>query len=513
MIQGLSIDAPHERLAEALGDTDARGAIEAQLPPYLQQHRWFGGASRNLTEAVIQRWVPVEADGVSACLCVASVTDSTGLETEHQLWLALEVASDVGSDLGVRPIVDALSLDGVRAEFLRLSLSGETREGHRARLVCNPTAPAAARCDGPSRLLGVEQSNSSIAYGDACILKVYRRLEQGPNPEVELSRYLTTEGGFTATPQVYATARLEGPDGYGADALMVQAFVPNEGDGWEWALGAARKALAAVEDPDAPHGTDDMHRWLKMEQQTIAAAESLGRTTAQMHAAFARATGEDLQPQPVGREDFDLWNRMLQQEADATAALQTEAFERAEFKFVTQDGPAGWVKKITTVYVPDAGLKTRVHGDYHLGQVLRSESDFVVVDFEGEPARSLDERRSRQHPLVDVAGMLRSWNYAALTASQEFDSSNADETWTWSHAEMWGEIVRGYFLEAYWIEADAALPRFLPPDKKSLRTLLTFFELRKALYEVRYELNNRPDWAWIPEAAVKRFAGDWDRWD
>lgn len=475
----LTIPAQYARMADALEDPEARASLEAGLPDLLRGQRWFGGGARQLTATRIERWAPVDAAGASACLCIVSATDTAGARTEHALWLL--AGEPVGADLRIRPVTEALESEAVRAEALRLALSGAELRGHDAALVGEPTGADTPGCEGPGRLMGVEQSNTSIVYGAACFLKTYRRLEHGPNPEVEMTRYLTAEAGFAAAPRVFAVGRLEGADGYSADVLMVQAYVSNYGDGWTWAVEAARRALVAAPAPNS----DVMHEWLQTEQDTLQAAASLGTITAQMHAALARATGEGMSPAPVTDADFELWNRTLQRESRPVAATM-ESFPQT----------------IAPVSFPNAGLKTRVHGDYHLGQVLRTDDGFVVVDFEGEPARPLRDRRSLQHPLVDVAGMLRSWNYAALTASHELDST-AGRGITVDEADEWESIVRYYFLESYWAQASIAEPAFLPADRVNARRLLTFFELRKALYEVQYERSYRPDWAWIPETAVR----------
>lgn len=524
----LSIPRRHARLADALADADARAELEAALPGYIRPQRWFGGRTRQLATARLERWVALPS---GACLAVVAVVDGAGGRTEHQLALA------AGEPEGARrPVRDALESGAARAELLAVALGGESIRGHRLSLHPEPTGLAAPGCGGEGSLLGVEQSNSSVAYDDACILKLYRRLERGPNPDAELGRYLSGESGFAGVPALLTTVRLEGPDGFRADALAVQRFVPNRGDGWAWALKAAGRAL------DAAAGPVEMRRWLGEERATLVRAELLGETTALLHATLAAASAPALRPEPATGEDAAAWREALRREAGETlrmieaagpddAALRAAVSGIARGNAVREDGPpararrargethdggvllgraGGRAGRDATVDAPavgdlddrgdrDAtayGLKTRVHGDYHLGQVLDTDAGFVVLDFEGEPRRTLRERRALGHPLVDVAGMARSWQYAAHTAARERGVGASDAAAAWERAAR-ERFVRGYL--------DAAAANGAPwlPTEPSVRDgLLRLFELTKALYEVRYELDNRPEWVSIPAAAV-----------
>lgn len=479
------IDARYDRLEVALHDSHERDALELQLPGYLHAQRWFGGQSRAIQQAVLERWVELEKTG--ACICVVSVTDTNGVRTEHQLYLIAGPEED-----GQRPVLDALTASEVRAELLALVLSGEGREGYRADLVCELVSSETEVCTGEGRLVGVEQSNSSIVYGNACILKVYRRLEHGENPDVELGTYLTREAGFSGVPSVLASARLESADGYSVVALMLQQYVPNQGDGWAWALENAGRAMS-----ESGNG-DELRQWLQGERRSLEGAAALGETTALLHTALAAATAEGLQPVPVSEDDLAAWQEELRQEASETySTVKQVGLDEPELREVLQ--------RIAEMEGTDggsdvAGLKMRVHGDYHLGQVLRTENGFVVLDFEGEPARTLPERRALQHPLVDVAGMVRSWSYAAHTAGQRANNQELSEDWE--------RPMRERFLGAYFQTAASANREFLPGEDDVRVHLLSLFELRKALYEIRYELNNRPEWVSIPAAAVVRLSRD-----
>ena len=467
-------------LAAALGDPALRAALAAQLPDWLRARRWFGGQTRQIASVDVVGWVPLP-DGV--ILALITVSDVSGDTSRHPLLLAAT------PDGAVR---DGLELPEIRSYLLEQLLAGATLQGERLRIVGMPLGATPAIDTGTSRVVGVEQSNTSIIYGDRAIVKVYRRLVAGPNPEVELGRYLT-EAGFAAVPRLFATAQLVGQDGFVADLLVLQEFVSNDGDGWAWAVAAAKRALAATKTPEA------LVAWLNAEKTTFDHAAALGETTAQLHATLAAAKGDDLSPQPVTADDRAAWLATLRREADATlAALDRRGHSDQALR--TAVAAAG---RLTLADVAHGGLRIRVHGDYHLGQVLLGQGShgtqgWVILDFEGEPARSLAERRRRQSPLVDVAGMVRSWGYAAHSASAELGTATA------ALAERWEATVRARFLAAYWAAAGRATVPFLPPAAIDRAALLRVFEVQKALYEVRYEINNRPDWLHIPAGAVRR---------
>ncbi len=473
----LRLPAGGADLAVVLGDPAQRAALAAQLPDWLRARRWFGGQTRQIANVEFVGWVPLP-QGVA--LTMIAVADADGDTSRHPLLLA---AAPDGT------LRDGLELPSIRAYLLEQLLAGGTIAGQGLRVVGVPLGAAPQIDAAISRVVGVEQSNTSIIYGDRAIMKVYRRLVAGTNPEVELGRYLT-EAGFGAVPHLFATAQLVGPDGFAADLLVLQAFVPNDGDGWAWAVAAARRALTASATPET------LVAWLDDEKTTLAYAAALGETTAQLHATLAAATGDDLEPEPVMTDDRAAWLTTLCREANETLdALDRQG--HAEGALRTAVAAAG---RLALVDVANGGLRTRVHGDYHLGQVLLGQGaqGWIILDFEGEPARSLAERRQRQSPLVDVAGMVRSWGYAAHSASAELGTAAT------ALAERWEATVRTHFLAAYWAATERATVPFLPPSAADRAALLRVFEVQKALYEVRYEINNRPTWLHIPAGAVRR---------
>lgn len=487
----LQLDPTAHDLAQALPHAATHAALAAQLPEWLRAQRWFGGQTRQLTEVQIEGWLPLDAGaGERAVLCAIAATDHLGHTTRHPLFLTANAAGVVS---------EALERPALRQRLLDLLLSGGELRGPGLILRGEPTStPLAIGADTPSRLIGAEQSNSSLVYGEQAILKIYRRLETGPNPEVELGRYLSVEAGLDAIPPVYASGRLLAdptvagtlPADFDAALLILQAFVPNDGDGWSWALAQASAAYTAAETPTA------LTAWLQAEGTTLDAASNLGRVTARMHAALAQATG-DLAPVPVEPGDLATWASGVGQEAQETTA----ALARAEHADPNLLRAVESAQVFPPPEVADGGLQTRVHGDYHLGQVIRGANGWMLLDFEGEPARPLVWRRRHQHPLADVAGMVRSWDYAARAALGNRATGGA-------LADTWGTAMRAAFLAAYWAEAEAAPVSFLPGNAADRAAILRLFELTKALYEVRYELNNRPTMTTIPGDAVMRLLVD-----
>jgi trehalose synthase-fused probable maltokinase len=288
---------------------------------------------------------------------------------------------------------------------------------------------------------------------------VYRLLEAGENPDLEISAFLT-EAGFADTPPVAGGLAYQPDGGEPAAAAMLQAFVPSTGDAWS-------AMLAALAD-DPARATD--------------LAATVGAVTASMHRALAsRPDHPSFPSRPATVEETAAWRASAERQlAQAVTAVGGAFHDR-----LVELAPAATARFADTfgAATGDASV-TRIHGDYHLGQILaRADGGLSVIDFEGEPARPLAERREPGSPLRDVAGLLRSLDYAARTAERADPAFGAD---------AWLEEARGAFMTAYGTLDD------------SERALLDAFELEKACYEVRYEANNRVDWLWLPLAAVER---------
>jgi trehalose synthase-fused probable maltokinase len=369
------------------------------------------------------------------------------------------------------------------------------------------------------RRLSVEQSNTSIVLDDTYILKFFRQLEDGPNPDLEIGLYLTERTEYRGMPQVQGGMAYQSAGGTETTVAMLQDFIANDGDGWTHGLQAARDFLAALrrrrwrQAPSAlaAAGPLQLARAEPPENFTAAAGEfparvaELGRRTALFHRALAgdRRRRSDFTPQAMTTADLEVL-------ADGCARRVREVLEHLNGRMGTLSdaertladrvlaaGPGLLARFQQLPDLHDAGQLIRIHGDYHLGQVLATESGWLLLDFEGEPLRPLAERRERQSPLKDVAGMIRSFDYAAQTVRHELTEQwprRSEPVAAWS--AVWSRWTAAAFVAGYLEAMDDRLP--LATGSAAREALLDAFLLDKAFYELYYELNNRPDWVHIP---------------
>jgi len=381
-----------------------------------------------------------------------------------------------------------------------------------------------------SRVGSAEQSNTSIVYGDHLILKLFRRLQPGENPDVEIGRFLTEVARFQHIPPFMGEIAVMQRDGKKTSMAMLQGLVSNEGDGWKWFLGQLAEFFPAVASLPAPpearapsFGEEyELPREIcKHAAASLEAAALLGCRTGQMHLALATPTDDPaFAAEPFTAED-------LARDARRIEVQIVSALEALKQKIATLEDPItdhaalllsrrvellGRARAITSVEA--AGQRIRIHGDYHLGQTLRTHGlvskegtnagDFVLLDFEGEPARTMVERRQKQSPLKDVAGMLRSFSYAAFSGLDHYLKENPDaendrerlSAW----AVCWQNAVSSEFLRAY--RTTVVVNPALLPSPQQAQSLLSAYLFEKALYELLYELNNRPAWLPIPLAGI-----------
>jgi len=367
----------------------------------------------------------------------------------------------------------------------------------------------------PSRVASAEQSNTSILYGGQFILKLFRRLQPGENPDVEIGRFLTEVAHFPHIAPFMGEIAMTRDGGAKTTLAMLQGLVANDGDGWEWFLDQAAEFFASGAAVDLS-STD----WALL--KSMQAAGLLGQRTAEMHMALATPTDDRaFAAEPFTAED-------LARDADRIEAQAGSAFDALRRKLADLDeATADDAARLLTrrqeilarardlVQLKAAGRRIRIHGDYHLGQTLHlaeypadpnaKQGDFVLLDFEGEPARPLAERRRKQSPLKDVAGMLRSFSYAARAALDRYLESEAAQTARRldqlpALARAWEHAASTAFLRSW--QSTVASQSGLVPSPEDSQPLLTAYMLEKALYELLYELNNRPAWVGIPLTGI-----------
>ena len=352
------------------------------------------------------------------------------------------------------------------------------------------------------RRLGAEQSNTSIVFGSRKVMKLYRRLQPGVHPELEVARFLTEVAGFQNTPALLGSAEYVAKDGTPTALAVLQRFVRNQGDAWQWTLGLLRRELDVMAvSPEAEQPAEAFSPYAPI-------ATALGRRTGELHRAFATPTDDPaFAAEPLGLDDLAVvagdaraqGERAFRALERLPATAPEGAREAAQMLIARRDACFAAIERLART--PVEAVKTRIHGDYHLGQVLIVQDDVMIVDFEGEPSRPAEERRAKGAPIRDVAGMLRSFAYAAETAARDV-AKRFPEAGGRAHAAAaaWRELATGLFMEAY--EAAAAQSPVWIADEAGRARLLRLHLLAKALYEVNYEAANRPDWIEIPVRGV-----------
>jgi maltose alpha-D-glucosyltransferase/alpha-amylase len=501
------------------GDTTApiAAAIAAltssQLLAFLGKQRWFAAkgaapSDARVASSIIAPW----GDGAFALTRVAVTVASA--DQVYQLPLALRAVTPPAAPSSAIITKDQASggilFDAVYDSDFRLGLAsalaaGVTLHGSAGtRWVAESAHPA--RFIVPenvqTRLAGAEQSNTSVVIGDFAILKLLRTLKVGTHPDVEVTRFLTTRAGFANTPALLATMHFEGEDDVMTSGT-VQTYLVGASDAWSYALERGRPYFTA------PANREPVNAFLDD-------ATRLGAVTRAMHDALA---SDDDDPafaaEPATPEDLDRWAQRTQRSVrDALSLLEGQLGSPAFSKMRVAEAQAlvkrrghfiDWIDEIDDALGDDLGMQIRVHGDYHLGQVLHTPGgDFSIIDFEGEPARPLEERRAKTSPLRDVAGMLRSFAYAAATLAMSVEQT-LDMATRELRSARWERDVRMAYLSGYLAKSDGDdAPDILPEDDEHVRSLIALFEAEKAFYELTYELNNRPDWAWIPMRGISK---------
>jgi len=512
---------------DVMRGTGNRAPLNRVLPSYLANRRWFRDKARQIRNTEIADVIPIPAPGGIRSATVGSVVvvrvhldqglpETYLLTVSHAVdeaaaevrkWRSESIMCDITSAEGEGVLYDGLSEPGFAKALLEAMGKRRHLAGRTGRIVSVPSRGLRKLREGidadtPAVPISTEQSNTSVVIGNQMVLKVIRRVEEGINPDVEVGRFLNEHTEFDHSPAVGGALEYrEGPhEDSAATIAVVQQYVANEGDGWNYVLDALDRVLEeAITRPDIEEVMFSMPaqhldaadvepaRGNLLVGPHLQWAEILGRRTAEMHLALASdGTDDAFAPESLTAIDRRALHHgarsLLRRSIRAVRAMGTTTSRVQELL----DRESDVLSRLEIVMDPITATKIRCHGDYHLGQVLWTGKDFMIIDFEGEPARPLSSRRLKRPALVDVAGMIRSFHYASKVAGNRVSRDLIPSR----------ERAALDPLLTLWFRSVSAA--FLPVDRDELARLLDFLLFEKAIYELGYEANNRPDWVDVP---------------
>jgi len=539
---------------DAIGPSAPEGVLSA-IEAYLRTCRWFGGRARSLSDLSVVDRIETSAAEPRSCFTLVRAEYREGEPESYVLPLAFR--PDTGRDpADVDPdhVVARLTLsgedgdvvsgvlyesvaDGKLAETLLRMVAGREEVAGVAGSIVGVPAEGLAAVWRPGEpvpdpsLLGAEQNNTSLRFGHELILKIYRKVDGGVNPELEVGRFLTEQTDFRNTPPVVGSLAYQPSSGTEVTLGILHRFTPHEGDAWQYTVDMLRsyweRCLAL---PDAVRAEPLLSGAALMERAErspdeytrsligpyLNVADELGRLTAELHLALASSREDPAfapEPHPphfsrslsqsVGSQIRDAMELLLKR-AGTVPARDREVVDILASR---ESELHGALRELTTTDI--SARRIRTHGDFHLGQVLYTGRDFIVIDFEGEPTRPISERRLKRSPLRDVAGMLRSFHYASVFGLQLGGVIRPEDVTTlepWRR--LWHEWVTAAYLQTY--QSIVRNADFLPGSPKGREVVLRAFLLEKAAYELRYELNNRPSWVRVPVEGLLEILGPSD---
>ena len=486
---------------------------ETRLREYLPRQRWFGGRERDLVGLRVVD-VGMLQEGDPAVLSVIVDVDYAEGEPERyhvpvaaqvegaaSVWEGVVIAS---GERDGRPLLVYDALHGGEPSFVlwKAVAAGAEIPMEGGRVVCrNLGFELGDVGPGSVRPLGREQSNSSLVRGDLEVMKCFRKLSRGLSPELEMLESLAA-AGFEEVAAPLGVVEYDDGGGDAALVAMLQPYLHNGTDGWTLALASLRDLYAHAEEM----GTSERRAALRVVQEQGASfepeAERIARVTARMHLALRSANGEAMRAEAISEDLLTRWAADMRADLDHLLAGSSDSIDPLRSVAGTLAAAFDAILAVTT-----AGMAIRYHGDYHLGQLLRTDAGWTILDFEGEPARGPEARRSKSSALRDVAGMMRSFDYAAEVEMRNWAAAgDTDYELVRAYGEAWAEVNRRAFWDAY---LDELGDSDLLPARGGGQVLRRAFELQKAVYEVAYELGHRPEWVDIPvDFLVRELARD-----
>ena len=500
-------------IGELLAPETKRVIEQEILVPYLARRRWFAAKDSKTRAIAIARADVIRGRARDFVLFEIGVATEgrqdryflpAGIvwEDEKPPAIVQQLAlARVRQHRRMGFLTDAFAVDALPAAVLASLATGRVEplpDGELRWLATSqeiPTAPPGAEI----RRLSAEQSNTSLILGDIAVLKILRRVQAGRHPQTEMTRYLT-EHGYANSPALFGEMVRVDADGAPQTLLIAERFVPNQGDAWQWTLDRVRRGIhaPALTGTHAEAGREAMAAYQPF-------ARVIGKRLAEMHAVLANPTDDpEFTPERVEAGETKAWATAAGEEVDRAlltlenfTAWQDDAEHEGAKELAALRRPLG--AKIQELAEAGVGtLRTRLHGDFHLGQILVAGDDAILIDFEGEPSKPLAERRGKGSPLRDIAGLLRSFDYAAATIARE--PAPAGLPTADRRDELLGHFVTmasASFLEGYRTAAAAAEHKWVP-DLRSATALIELFLIEKAAYEIGYEAGNRPAWIGIP---------------
>ncbi|CAM4133017.1 maltose alpha-D-glucosyltransferase [Gillisia limnaea] len=514
------------------------------LPSYLNSSRWFGGKSRIIQNISIQGHLNIPVVDLKATLLTIEVNYNDGLPEVYQLPISFvsNKKEELIKEIPKKGIICHLKLkneegvlfDSVYNESFRNMLFQNIRKGRKIlsgsgsiTFYRSASNPAMGKGEIHSKVLNADQSNTSLIFDNKYFLKLYRKLDNTVNPDLEITRYLSEKTDYKNAPQFVGAIEYNPSEKSTIVLGMMQDLIPNQGDAWDYTKDSLARFFESVltkkniniELADGPLTLALPYQELPQSYKDLIGVifperiYLLGQRTAEMHRALSSQPEEkDFEPEPFSlhyqrslfsslqsltRNSFQNLQKNLK---NLPEELRNEAKEVLDMK----SDVLKCFKRVYDHKIPT--MKIRTHGDYHLGQVLWTGKDFVIIDFEGEPARAFSERRLKRSPLRDIAGMVRSFHYAAYSSimESEFNQQRKEkdlEKW----AESWYYHVTRMYLQGYLDTVGES--DFIPNEQEDFDILMETFLLEKAVYELNYELNNRPDWLLIPLRGIKSIIG------
>ncbi|MBM9594888.1 maltose alpha-D-glucosyltransferase [Roseitranquillus sediminis] len=515
----LTLTTRDGKVSTALAGREGAQLERETLPRFLPLQRWFASKDRKIDGVSLTRLAEMDGGKHSLSALEVRLGDETQLyfmplsavwgedSLTHGAATLPATVAKLRRGPNVGALIDGTADKAMTSAMLAALRDDATLDAPDGKLVFRGSDRLRAMEEiGEPRTLSFEQSNASIAFGDKVIMKLYRRLREGVQPDVEVARFLTDVGGFESTPAFLGSIDYEresaGPISLGAAFEYVQ----NQGDAWAHLTDGLDRELDRAELPVEEDGE------VQAFSGPLALGQLLGQRTAEMHRALSVETDDPaFAPEPIRPEDVAGWADEVETEVDANLDrlgqslpnLSDEGRAMAERVLGHREGLKARLASVRSM--TPSGLRTRIHGDYHLGQVLVVKNDFMIIDFEGEPRRPVEERRAKSAPARDVAGMLRSLDYAAWSALNHRTDVTGEHADAARRLAEWRAFATREYLDAY---AETMADCRSQPDPEAFRALLDLFLVQKAVYEVGYELASRPLWVTIPLRGLLSIVGD-----